>query len=178
MPFLKLDELDGCNCFKSDNTPSPVIIKGKEVQKLTQQAQNLKIVDKDETYNLSFSIKGSTYDQMYQENLKNARQALSENGHLEADFHHEPENPVDKNAIAIYIKLVDKSLKVGYVPGPRISQISKAITTNDIINCTITAITRRYIPSIQKNIYFADVSVLSRKKFSNVDNEYYYNKPQ
>ena len=63
---------------------------------------------------------------MYQENLKNARQALGENGHLEADFHHEAENPVDKNAIAIYIKLVDKSLKVGYVPGPRISQISKA----------------------------------------------------
>ena len=157
-------------------TPSPVIIKGKEVQELTQQAQNLKIVDKDETYNLSFSIKGSTYDQMYQENLKNAQQALCENGHLEADFHHEPENPVDKNAIAIYIKLVDKSLKVGYVRGPRISQISKVITANDIINCTITAVTRRYIPSIQNNIYFADVSVLSRKKFSNVDNEYYYNK--
>ena len=59
-----------------------------------------------------------------------------------------------------------------------LSQISKAITASDIINCTITAITRCYIPSIQKNIYFADVSVLSRKKFSNVDNEYYYNKPQ
>ena len=63
---------------------------------------------KEEIYSVLFSVKGSTYDQIYPENLKNAQQALGENGHLEADFQHEAENPADKNAIAICIKLADR----------------------------------------------------------------------
>ena len=56
------------------------------------------------------------------------------------------------------------------------NQISKAITANDIISCTIGAITRRYVPSIQKNIYMGDLTVLGQNKFLNVDNDYYYHK--
>ena len=109
MPFLNLEELQGCNCYKNDHTPSPVIIQTTEVKELVQQAQNLKIADKKETVSLSIPIKGSTYGQSYQDNLKKARLAISENGQLDAYFQQEPQNPKDVNAIAIYIKLGDKS---------------------------------------------------------------------
>ena len=121
MPFIKLDELQGCNCYKTDQIPSTVVIQTTtEVKQITQQAENLKISDKEETISLSVPIKGSTYDQKYQDNLKKARLAISENGRLEAYFQQEPDNPKDSNAIAIYIKLSDKNVKVGYVPGTRI----------------------------------------------------------
>lgn len=177
MPFLMLEQLIGCNCYKTDSKPSPVVVTGTVVEELTQQAEALQIAD-NETHSITFTIKGSTYEDEYQCNLKAARQTFSEHGYISAYFLKEPTNPRDLNAIAIYVRVGDDELKVGYVPGPRTQQISKAITTKDISSCKVTNITRRYVPSAGRIVYSGELSVLSSAKLSDVDNDYYYNKPQ
>lgn len=103
--------------------------------------------NKGGSYAQDFKIAGSCMEQIYQQNLELLREHMlqsrkkvkpvMENVLIEAVL--EPENPVDRNAIAFYgsIKKEDKMI-LGYCPLPKIPKLFHAVNNNEINSAVIS----------------------------------------
>ena len=184
MPCLDVGEIHGCNCFKSK--PASVVISSEEaVAGLELATNSLTILEKSveddhDTVNMvdrvTFIIKGSTYYEECQVNLKKLKKYLAEEKEIELIFTFEEDNDTDKNAIKILAEVDNSSLSLGYVPGERILQLRKAMKENIIISAKLVKVLRKYAPT-GKLIYIGEMSVVSTKKLSVIDRHYQYNDP-
>jgi len=71
--------------------------------------------DDDELYTTTFTIKGSSYNDIYQENLNTVQSALRLKKTMTVQLEKEPDNPKDSNAMLVKICVDDLSLIIGYV---------------------------------------------------------------
>ena len=69
----------------------------------------------DELYTTTFAIKGSTYNDIYQENLKTVQSALRLKKPMTIQLEKEPDTPKDSNAILVKVCVDDLSLIIGYI---------------------------------------------------------------
>ena len=69
----------------------------------------------EELYTTTFAIKGSTYNDIYQENLKTVQSALRLKKPMTIQLEKEPDNPKDSNVILVKICVDDLSLIIGYI---------------------------------------------------------------
>lgn len=183
MPSIDQSDTTLCNCTKK--SPTQVLVRPGEVETLTKATVNLALTEEEEnipaecvmeTDTITLAIKGSTYSDEMQTSLKECKQHISRDMKLDIYFEFEPSNEVDQNAIKVNVMVNNVSLPLGYVPGPRICQISKAISEGHVIG-TKLVVTRKYLPTISNNIYTGNLSVQSKQKFLPTDDKYYYNKP-
>ena len=65
----------------------------------------------DELYTTTFVIKGSTYNDIYQENLKTVQSALRLKKPMTIQLEKEPDNPKDSNAILVKVCVATLVLK-------------------------------------------------------------------
>ena len=181
--FLPLDieQLISCNCL-SEKCPNEVIIKETAVPDVDLNSLSIKQENDNESDTdddcgsdtIQFTIKGSTYGENFQDNLKQYmyKQASTV---MQLSFEFEPHNIVDNNAILISVCVSDQDVKpIGYVPGPRICQLRKAMVENVLLESSMK-VTRKYVPQAGKNVYKGDITVTSSKKFIDLDKNYVYN---
>ena len=96
------------------------------------------------THSLPFKVMGTCYSRKYQKALQEAYEYLYEhNRHIFAKLEAEPENPHDKNAIAVYIMFSADYEKVGYLASeltrfvhPLLKDPTLKVTVKQIRFCT------------------------------------------
>lgn len=66
-------------------------------------------------YTSVFSVKGSTYDEQYQRNLKTVQSAIRHKNESVVKLLPEKDNPRDSNAICVVVQLDSAFLPLGYI---------------------------------------------------------------
>ena len=80
--------------------------------------------NEEEMHSLPFKVVGTCYSPARQKVLEEAYECLNTYNRLVfAKLVPEPENPMDKNAIAVYVLTDNEYEKVGYIPKERISYL-------------------------------------------------------
>ena len=182
MPCIDIEQLSGCNCFKEGSDPANIIIKPTaepvDLHAATSQlsiSDNTFTSDEPNSNLIQFPIKGSTYCDIFQKNLKTARKYISNaSSSITLFFKHEPSNPKDRNAILICASIDGEALPLGYVPGPRIAQIKHVLASDSVTQINLV-VTRKFIPVVGKNIYLGELRVISTMNFIKIDTNYVYN---
>ena len=90
------------------------------------------IVDDNDSdlYTSVFSVKGSTYDEQYQRNLKTVQSAIRHKKESVVKLLPEKDNPRDSNAICVVVQLDSAILPLGYIGVKKIPKLPKPCRTN------------------------------------------------
>ena len=122
----------------------------------------------DELYTTTFPIKGSTYNDIYQENLKTVQRALRLKTPMTIQLEQEPDNPKDSNAILVKVCVDDLFLIIGYIGVKKLPKVVSAIRLQEIVDIKVKSVTtwlvrnlnirklRCYIQMCKKNKWLPD----------------------
>ena len=102
----------------------------------------------NELFTSIVQIRGSTYDDIYQQNLKVVQSALRQNQDIEVNLLSEADNPKDKNAISVNVVINGKELKLGYVGLKKIPKVTAALKAGEIVQTTVKSVTSWYIRNL------------------------------
>ena len=179
---LDVDMLEGCNCTRISITPTAVIVGA--VSELQSATGNLSLKEgkegkedkstcrDEESSRIKFPIKGSTYKEHCQKNLKECQFLLSKKNHVCITFKAEPDNVVDCNAIII----LSNAKVIGYVPGEQIKRMKIALEEHSIVSVKLS-VTRGPLELSNTQIYKGELIVVNKLSFVPADKKYYYGKP-
>lgn len=161
-----------CNC--SCTTPRPVIVAPVIVTPVIVAPVTLRDTanspSSDDVEAKIIQVKGSTYNEVYQRNLKLLRADKKMNTDS-VEFVIESNNIKDKNAILVRIC----NLPVGYVDKGNIVAMTKALRGSQIENAKLNTITTYWHQQSCTRNYQATVVVQKQGKWPKPDTNYIYN---
>ncbi|CAG2201277.1 unnamed protein product [Mytilus edulis] len=126
MPVHNLDQTLECSCVVGGS----IFVPNKDITILTSELtvndsgsesdqDDQGISDhnsaEDEHYTSIFQIRGSTYGEQYQHNLKEVQGALRQCISVPVRLLFQKDNPKDKNAISVNVTVNSKDLQLGYI---------------------------------------------------------------
>jgi hypothetical protein len=128
----------------------------------------------DEIYSRVMKIKGSAWQEIFQQNLRFIRKFLqNSNSCVSLSFQCEPLNPEDCNAILVLCNIGDTTYQLGYVPGPEIAGVRRAMKAGHIISISVIDITVTY--GKEGLFYMAKMRVCKKGKWDKKCKNYVYN---
>jgi hypothetical protein len=95
----------------------------------------------DELYTTTFAIKGSTYNNIYQVNLKTVQSALRLKKPMTIQLEKEPDNPKDSNVILVKVCVDDLFLIIGYIGVKKLPKVVSAIRLREIVVIKVISVT-------------------------------------
>lgn len=167
MPLLPETVFDNCNCKAKTAVPVIKTVKllNSEDKANTSHTHNIDMTISD---TIDVKIKGSTYNAVFQENLKLCRKNNTKNN-VTVTMEFETNNVIDKNAILVNID----GLPIGYIERGRIEEITQTFHLLDSL--ALRDITTYWHPPTSKRYYQAIITVTRRGKWGNLNQNYQYN---
>lgn len=127
---------------------------------------------------ISINVKGSSWEERYQDTLLSCRRALAQHLPISVVFQHEKDNLVDKNALSVCVNCPDLNLSssiIGYVGKENIQRVHSALLSG-VSNVILDRITSYFSPPPNsKRIWQAVIVVTKCGKWLPKDNNYVYN---
>lgn len=123
----------------------------------------------------SFTLKGSSYHEHFQNTLKNCKDKRIKKESLPVRLSFEPVNIRDENAILVHACPGNSWQPIGYIPGVKVVKVTQAINRNEITSMEITSIRFQYVFAINSFKYFATVSISKKEKWMKNRDLYKYN---
>ena len=126
----------------------------------------------DELFSFTFRVRGYTYGEF---------QATAKKCHGKPDIPvriiSEPDNVVDKNALAVQVQLDILWTPIGYIPKDKIPCVAHAMMTKTLHSVKICRVTREYRVPAQGFVYVPFCRTVKVGKWitSSKDSEYKYN---
>ncbi|VDI47677.1 Hypothetical predicted protein [Mytilus galloprovincialis] len=128
----------------------------------------------DEHYTSIFQIRGSTYGDQYQHNLKEVQGALRQCISVPVRLLFQKDNPKDKNAISVNVTVNSKDLQLGYIGVKKIPKVTKALTSGEIVTTSMKSVTSWFVRNLNSRKLKGSVSVCKKGKWlPDSDNNFY-----
>ena len=129
-----------------------------------------------ETFTESFTLKGSSYhDQFQNALLRVCKQKTINKEPVPVQLSFEPMNRRDQNAIVVHASPDDLWEPIGYIPGLKVAKVTQAIKNKEIANMSINSIKYQYIFPIASFKYFATVTITKKGRWMKNMDTYNYN---
>lgn len=123
----------------------------------------------------SFTLKGSSYHEHFQETLKNCKDKKIKKESLPVRLSFEPVNVRDENAIVVHACPGNSWQPVGYIPGVKVVKVTQAMNRKEITNMEISSIRYQYVFALNSFKYFAIVTISKKGKWMKNRDSYQYN---
>ena len=130
------------------------------------------VIDADGTkHTLPFKVLGTCCSKERQDVLEQAYEWMEHNRPVYVDLRHEPENPYDENAIAVYLQNDDIFKHVGYI-ARELTQYVRPCLNEPGFNAQVKNI--RFRTTLQLNLQNMDCGILMLSKQVNQLDKYLY----
>ncbi|CAG2210751.1 unnamed protein product [Mytilus edulis] len=185
MPVHNLDQTLECSCVVGGS----IFVPNKDITILTSELtvndsgsesdqDDQGISDhnsaEDEHYTSIFQIRGSTYGEQYQHNLKEVQGALRQCISVPVRLLFQKDNPKDKNAISVNATVNSKDLQLGYIGVKKIPKVTKALTSGEIVTTSMKSVTSWFVRNLNSRKLKGSVVVCKKGKWlPDSDNNFY-----
>ena len=129
----------------------------------------------DDLHQESFRVKGSFYQEQYQQALLKCDDAKRKHQAVPVRVEFEPNNIEDKNAIKFDVYFDDGWHIIGYCGVNKIPKLRKAMKGKEIRSLSLLYIKREWIPWQSKFSFYASVSVVKRGQWERDSPQNHYN---
>lgn len=129
----------------------------------------------DVCHSESFRLKGSSFHKNFQGTIKKCHKCIANNEQILFRIDSEQVNLRDENALVFQALVEGKWQSLGYVPGIKVSKITKAIQSNSIESLSIDRIFRQLVYGTDQFCYFAVIVVVRRGRWGPDEKKYRYN---
>lgn len=123
------------------------------------------VCDGGETFTESFTLKGSSYHEHFQNALKICKQKMINKEPVPVQLSFEAVNRGDENAILVDACPEDSWKPIGYIPGVKVAKAIQAIKNKEITNMSINSIKYQYIFPIASFKYFATGTITKKGRW-------------
>ncbi|CAG2209103.1 unnamed protein product [Mytilus edulis] len=185
MPVHNLDQTLECSCLVGGS----MFVPNKDITILTsvlsvndsgsesdQDDQGISDHNsaEDEHYTSIFQIRGSTYGEQYQHNLKEVQGALRQCISVPVRLLFQKDNPKDKNAISVNVTVNSKDLQLGYIGVKKIPKVTKALTSGEIVTTSMKSVTSWFVRNLNSRKLKRSVVICKKGKWlPDSDNNFY-----
>ncbi|KAJ7365171.1 hypothetical protein OS493_007822 [Desmophyllum pertusum] len=129
----------------------------------------------EELFTESFTLKGSSYHEHFQNALKSCKQKMINKESVAVKLSFEPVNRRDENAILVHACPENTWKPIGYIPGVKVPKVTQAIKNKEISNMVINFIKYQYVFPIASFKYFATVTISKKGRWLKNRDTYKYN---
>ncbi|XP_071181614.1 uncharacterized protein [Mytilus edulis] len=151
MPVCDYEDLN-CSCVRGTSIFSTTSTDQQDQSKSMCMPVAVNMDDKVKVdtvqYTVTIPIKGSTYGEEYQNNLKFARTSIRLKKEVLVELSRETDNPKDKNAIIIKANIDGQLHPLGYVGLQHIPKVAAAMKKNELVKTTVKHVTSWFVKNI------------------------------
>lgn len=122
----------------------------------------------------TFTLKGSSFHEHFQDGLKRSREVLNKKEDLPVKLTFEPVNRRDENAILVQAR-IEPWKPIGYIPGIKVPKVTQAILKKEITKNVVSNVKYQYVFPIGSFKYFATLSITKKGKWPKNKDSYRYN---
>ncbi|XP_061170959.1 uncharacterized protein LOC133180449 [Saccostrea echinata] len=134
----------GVSIQTADLPPNPDSSESED----SEQCSGDEDVESSELFTQVLAVKGSTYEERYQTNLKTVQTALRHQKDIVVKLLPEKENPKDANAICVIARIEEQSLPLGYIGVRKIPKVTSAIRNKEIVSVYVKSVTSWFVNNL------------------------------
>ena len=129
----------------------------------------------DDLHAENFKVKGSFFQEHYQQALAKCDNAKRQNQAISARVEFEPDNIQDKNAIKFEVYFNNEWHIIGYCDVRKIPKLRKAMNSSEIKTVSLLYVKREWITWQSKFSFYACISIVKRRQWGKDDHSNHYN---
>ncbi|CAG2229404.1 unnamed protein product [Mytilus edulis] len=153
MPVCNYEDLN-CSCVRGTSIFSTTSTDQQDQSKSICLPEDVNMEDKVKVdtvqYTVTIPIKGSTYGEEYQNNLKFERTSIRLKKEVLVELSRETDNPKDKNAIIIKANIDGQLHPLGYVGLQHIPKVAAAMRKKEFVKITVKHVTSWFVKNINE----------------------------
>lgn len=131
--------------------------------------------DSEAMYAEKINLKGANYHKDFQVALRQCNRQSGNSGKTDLRLEFEPINYKDENAIIVQAHLEGKWQPIGYIPGPKVPKLTRAMFSGTIQDLKLNRIVRTYVKDIGQNMFNGSIIVVKRGRWESDKELYTYN---
>ena len=129
----------------------------------------------DDLHAENFKVKGSFFQEHYQQALLKCDNAKRQNQTITARVEFEPDNIQDKNAIKFEVYFNSEWHIIGYCAVKKVPKLRRAMNASEIKTVSLLYVKREWIMWQSKFSFYACISIVKRGQWEKDDHNNHYN---